>query len=276
MHKNTKLTPTLRRAIYKQWQNGRFSFRQLATSYHVDKNTVSKVILRGKLGDFTVHDSTNHRYRLLEYGLKRLSRTECLVGAKIAKREKRKRRYEKSAPGEMVHGDTRRLPNIYKPNRYRQIVVKSPVLFIWIDDHSRWLMADILPDKTMWSAAIFLEIMALRSPFPIQCHYSDNGGEYKGNQTHAFIAACARLGIQQSFTKPKHPWTNGKAERVIQTLLKEWHEPNKTSFQNVDDMKQSLYQYIDWYNHQRNHQGIGNMTPFQKLAQFYLKSGDNA
>ena len=276
MHKNTKLTPSLRREIYQIWQNNNHSFRQLAKQYHVDKNIICKVIVRGKLGDFSVHDSTNHRYRTIEYGLKRLSVIERKLTVKIAKREKRKKRYEKSIPGEMVHGDTKRLPNICRPDRFRQIIIKAPVLFIWIDDYSRWLMADLLPNRTMWSSVIFLETMAVRSPFPVECHYSDNGGEYKGNNTHAFVAGCVRLGIEQRFTKPKHPWTNGKAERVIQTILKEWYRPNKATFKNIDEMKQSLYQYIDWYNHERKHQGINNLTPSQRLARYYLESGDNA
>lgn len=276
MHKHTKLTPTLRRDIFKVWSRGIYSLRQLSKQYHVDKNIIAKVIIRGKLGDFTVHDSTNYRYRTIEYGLKRLAYVEHKLTAKLDKIAKRNKRYEKSIPGEMIHGDTKRLTNIYKPNKFRQLVAKAPVLYVWIDDHSRWLMADLLPDRTMWSSAIFLETMAVRSPFQIECHYSDNGGEFKGNSSHAFTAGCIRLGIEQRFTKPHHPWTNGKAERMIQTLIKEWYLPNKNSFIDLDIMKRTLYEYVDWYNHQRQHQGINNLTPYQRLAQYYLKSGDNA
>ena len=186
MHKNTKLTPTLRREVYNLWVKGIYSFRQLSGQYHVDKNIISKVVLRGKLGDFSVHDSTNRRYRTIEYGLRRLSNTEQQLAVKLAKRTKRNKRYERSMPGEMVHGDTKRLPNIYRPDRFRQILIKSQVLYVWIDDYSRWLMADLLPDRTMWSSSIFLETMAVRSPFPIECHYSDNGGEFKGNKTGGY------------------------------------------------------------------------------------------
>jgi transposase InsO family protein len=276
MHKNTKLTPCLRREVYNLWKKGLYSFRQLSYQYHVDKNIISKVVLRGKLGDFSIHDSTNHRYRTIEYGLKRLSRTEQRLSIKLAKRARRNNRYERSMPGEMVHGDTKRLPIIYRPDRFRQTLIKSQVLFVWIDDYSRWLMADLLPDRTMWSSSIFLETMALRTPFPIECHYSDNGGEFKGNQTHAFAAGCIRLGIEQRFTKPNHPWTNGKAERVIQTLTKDWFLPNRYNFSSLDEMKSSLYQFVDWYNHERPHQGINNITPFQRLAQYYFNNGDNA
>jgi len=275
MHKNTKLTPTLRREIYKVWLNQKHSLRYLAEQYHVDKNIIKTVLIRGKMGDFTVHDSINHRYRTIEYGLRRLSKTEKVIEKWLIKKHRRETRYEKSMPGEMVHGDTRRMPSILKTGKFRQVIAPSEYLFIWIDDYSRWLIADLLPDKTMWSSAIFLDLAAVRIPFPVQYHYSDNGGEYRGNKTHAFVSGCTRLGIQQRFTKPKHPWTNGKAERIIKTIVYEWYNINKNKFQSAEERRMSLYQFVDWYNHQRPHQSLNNLTPFQKLAQYY-KSGDNA
>jgi len=276
MHKNTKLTPTLRKEIYTIWCNRIHSVRNIATQYHVDKNVIRTVLLRGRLGDFTVHDSVNYRYRTIEYGLKRLSVTEREVEKQILKQKKRSIRYEKAIPGEMVHGDTKRLPAILKPMRYRQIQSPSEVLFVSIDDHSRWLTADILPDKSMWSSSIFLETTVLRTPFPVTCHYSDNGGEYRGNNTHAFVSICAKLGIEQRFTKPKHPWTNGKAERVIKTILNEWYRKNKGTFTNAEQRRQSLYAYVNYYNHHRPHQSLGSSTPAQRLASYYERSGDNA
>ena len=153
----------------------------------MDKNIIKKILVRGKLGDFTVHDSTNHRYRRIEYGLKRLCISETRVKERLRKRRQRENRYERDIPGEMVHGDTKRIPSILKKDRFRQVIAKSEVLYIWIDDYSRWLMADLLPDRTMWSASVFLETMSLRAPFIIQCHFSDNGGEFKGKKTHAFV-----------------------------------------------------------------------------------------
>lgn len=266
MHKNTKLTPTLRREAYQKWCNGHSSFRKLANHYHVDKNVISKVIKRGRLGDFSVHDSTNHRYRTIEYGLKRLTKAFNRV-----KKKKDANRYEKAYPGEMVHGDTKRLPNLSaEKGKHR----KREVLFVGIDDCTRYLVADILPDKTMWSSSIFLETMILRSPYWIECHYSDNGGEYKGAKDHAFVAGCLRNGIQQKFTKPYHPWTNGKAERVIRTIMDEWYETARKC-KTRKQRRQKLYQYVDWYNHKRNHMSLKGLTPAQKLSSLY-KSGDNA
>ena len=276
MHKNTKLTPTSRKEIYFLWLAKRDSLREFARRYHVDKNVIKTILVRGRLGDFTVHDSENHRYRTIEYGLKRLAVSEEQALSRLRKRRHRENRYERSAPGELVHGDTKRVPSILRMGRFRQVIAKPEILYVWIDDYSRWLMADLLPDRTMWSSAVFLEIMSVRSPFPIQCHYSDNGGEFRGNRSHAFVSGCMRLGIQQRFTKPKHPWTNGKAERVIRTIMEEWYRPNRDRFLGAEERRNSLYKYLDWYNHDRPHQALGGLTPSQKLAQFYTENGDNA
>ena len=244
--------------------------RKLGKSYHVDKNVISKVILRGRLGDFSVHDSTNRRYRTIEYGLRRLTRTQQIVAARLFARDKH--RYERKIPGELLHGDTKRLPPIPGlPGRLR----RHEVLFIAIDDATRYLVADILPDKTAWSAAIFLDIALGRLPFTIEHHYSDNGGEYRGGIDHPFRAACLRYGIQQQFTKPYHPWTNGKAERVIKTLLKEWLQ--QQLFFSYEQRRLALYIFVDWYNHERPHMSLNNLTPVKKLTSLFPPQlGDNA
>lgn len=266
MHKHTKLTPTLRREVYHRWYTSGCSFRSLATSYHVDKNIIRMAVRRGRLGDFSVHDSTNYRYRTIEYGLRRLTKTEDRLS-----RKKKTVRYEKDWPGEMVHGDTKRLPNLVN---HSQRGNKRETLFVAIDDCTRYLVADILPDRTMWSSTIFLETVLMRSPYSIECHYSDNGGEYKGAKDHAFVATCLHSGIQQKFTKPRHPWTNGKAERVIRTLMEEWY-PKARLAKTPKERRQILYQYVDWYNHKRKHMSLQDRTPVQKMNDLF-KSGDNA
>jgi len=266
MHKHTKLTPRVRKQIYQQWCSGGWSLRSLGREYHVDKNVIGTIVERGRLSDFSVHDSTNHKYRTIEYGLKRLSETEATIARRLALR---KMRYERSIPGELVHGDTKRLPYIDGETKRS----KREVLFVGIDDCTRYLAADILPDKTQWSAAVFLKVMVPRLPFVVECHYSDNGREYRGTDEHAFMQACDDLGIAQAFTKVKHPWTNGKAERVIRTLLEEWFRKNR--FTSREERRRSLYRFVDWYNHHRPHRGINGFTPIQKLR-LIQPGGENA
>lgn len=143
MHKNTKLTSILRREIYSKYYQGGHSFRSLGKEYHVDKGIIKKVIIRGRVGNFTIHDSTNHRFKTITYGLKRLVKTEALIAKRLARI---RIRYERTIPGELIHSDNRRLPYLLGEGEPKKI--KREVLFVAIDDYSRYLFADILPDRT--------------------------------------------------------------------------------------------------------------------------------
>ena len=141
----------MRREVYAGWKQGK-SQRWLANEYHIDKRVIGRVVVRGRHGDFSVHDSTNHRYRTIEYGLKKLMKTE----RKLQKRADRLtiRRYEKSYPGEMVHADTKLLPRLKGETKQDH----RERLYIAIDDFSRMLVADILPSKSQESSVVFGEV----------------------------------------------------------------------------------------------------------------------
>lgn len=269
MHKNTKVPPVLRREVYDKWRTGTWSQRRLADEYHVDKKIIGRIILRGRLGDFSVHDSTNERYRTIEYGLKRLMKTQ----KRIEKRQEREaiKRYEKSYPGEMVHADTKLLPCLMGETKE----IPRERLYVAIDDFSRYLIADIMPDKSQESSVVFGEVVLDRLPFDIRDWYTDRGTEWKGTPDHEFVAWCRENGITQHFTKPRTPQTNGKAERVIRTLMNEWHRKHR--FTSRDERRRLLYVYVDTYNHERVHGSIG-VTPTERLMRYSTQvgSGDNA
>lgn len=269
MHKNTKIPPALRTEIYTLWCTQNWSQRRLADEYHVDKKIIGRIIVRGRLGDFSVHDSTNHRYRTLEYGLKKLMKTQ----QRLQKRADRLaiKRYEKEYPGEMVHADTKMLPRLIGETK----ATPRERLYVAIDDFSRTLVADIMPDKSQESSVVFGEITQERLPFDINDWYTDRGTEWKGTDEHEFVVWCKEHHITQHFTKPRTPQTNGKAERIIRTLMEEWHR--KHHFTSRDERRRLLYQYVDWYNHERKHGSIGS-TPIARLTEYAkrVESGDNA
>lgn len=62
MHKNTKLTPVVRKEIFMRWEKGDISQRALAVEYHVDKRVIGRIVERGRTGDFSVHTSVNIRF----------------------------------------------------------------------------------------------------------------------------------------------------------------------------------------------------------------------
>lgn len=233
----------------------------LCRRYGVTAPTVYKIIHSGRLNDYSIHKSVNKRFRCLEYGLKRLSKIEKDLEKKL---KEQARRYNKEYPGEMVHVDTKRLPLLTGESPKNN----HEYLFVAIDDYSRELYAAILPDKTQFSSEKFLHQVIDECPYTIEQIYSDNGLEYKGDPTHhAFMKLCIENKIDQRFTKVKHPYTNGKAERVIRTLLEQWH--NKTTFNTRQHRKTELIRFINWYNTVKPHKGISGKTPLELLTEYF-------
>jgi len=196
----------------------------------------------------------------LKYGIKRLSKIEKQIEEKQKKQAKR---YNKKYPGEMIHFDTKRLPLL----KGESPKLNHEYLFIGIDDFSRELYAAILQDKTQYSAEKFLNQVLEECPYTIEQAYSDNGLEYRGNQEHAFVKLCQDNSIEQRFTKVRHPYTNGKAERVIRTIIDMWH--NKTRFNSRQHRKTELIRFINFYNTVKPHKGIDGRTPLEKLIEYF-------
>jgi transposase InsO family protein len=183
------------------------------------------------------------------------------------KLKKKARRYNKKYPGEMIHFDTKRLPLLEKENTN----LNREYLFVAIDDFSRELYAVILPDKTQYSSEKFLKQVLDECPYTVEQTYSDNGLEYRGNtEHHAFAKFCKENKIEQRFTKVKCPQTNGKAERVIRTIMEMWH--NKTIFKSRQHRKTELVRFINYYNTVKPHKGIDSQTPIEKLIDYFYPS----
>ena len=141
-------------------------------------------------------------------------------------------------------------------------------LFVAIDDFSRELYADIFPDKTQHSAAGFLiDTVIAQCPYQIDYAYSDNGKEFKGTDNHAFSKACTQYSIGQKFTRINRPHTNGKAERVIRTLMDMWH--SQTYFKDRTDRRIQLLQFINFYNTVKPHKISNNATPYEILNSYF-------
>lgn len=260
MHKNTKLLPYQRREAYRRWREGDRA-TDLARYYRISRKTLYEVFHKAKLGVFENFSSKNMRYRTLEYGLKRLLRTETRLKKQQEKRDRRERRYVKKHPGEMVHTDSSVMPLI--PGE--AITTPKEYLYVFIDDCSRALFADILPDQTSYSAAIVLDEALRMLPFETECIYSDNGKEFKG----AFKDLCKQRNIPQQFTKPYRPQTNGKAERVIKTVKQTLR---KHHFASREERRRILYAVVRYYNHLRPHQSLGNLSPFSYLEQYIRRT----
>jgi transposase InsO family protein len=228
--------------------------------------TIYKVLRRARQNDYSVHKSTNKRFRCVQYGLRRLAKVEALLEQKLRQEA---RRYEKSYPGEMIHGDTKRLPLLKGESPF----CKREYLFIGLDDYSRELFAAILPDKTQDSAKVFLDQVSDECAYTIEVYYTDNGKEYKGHpDDHAFMKRARELSIEQRFTKVKTPRTNGKAERVIRTLMEMWHD--KIEFKSRAHRQTELIRFVNWYNTVKPHKGINDQTPMERLIDYFYPNSN--
>ncbi len=260
IHKSTRLTPIQRKELVARYFQKNVRVATLAREYRVSRNTIYNIINRARLKDFSIHKSTNQRYRCLKYGLKRLTKVEAALEKKL---KNQALRYHKNYPGEMIHSDNTELPILEGEKQ----TDKPETLYIAIDDFSRELYATILPDKTQYSSTNFLK-QVLECPYTIETWYTDNGTEYKGNANkHEFMKLCKENGIKQSFTRPHTPKTNGKAERVIRTIQDMWLK--KTRFASRIHRKQELIRFVNYYNTVKPHKGINNQTPLERLINYF-------
>jgi len=164
----------------------------------------------------------------------------------------------------MLHGDTKRLPLLEGESAFG----RREYLFVGIDDFSRELYAAILSDKTQNSARAFLEQVLEECPYTIEQYYTDNGKEYRGDlEHHALMTLCQDHRIEQRFTKVKTPRTNGKAGRVIKTIMDLWH--NKIHSSSSAHRKNELRRFINFYNGVKPHKGIGGLTPEEKPVGYF-------
>ena len=179
-------------------------------------------------------------------------------------------RYEHDSPGQLLHIDTKKLGAIQRPShrvtgdrRDRGYKVGWEFLFVAIDDHSRIGFTDMYPDENKGSAIQFLEncVAYFRSMgVRIERLLTDNGSAFRSK---AFAAACITLGLRHRFTRAYRPQTNGKAERFIQSALREWAYP--WVYRNSEARTTTLEAWNHHYNWHRPHQGIGGYTPMTRL-----------
>ena len=181
------------------------------------------------------------------------------------------RRYEHAAPGQMLHIDIKKLGGIQRPShrvtgnrRDRGYRVGWEFLFVAVDDHSRIGFTDMHADEGKDSAIQFLRnAMAYFRELGVRIErvLTDNGSAFRSK---AFAAACSQLRVRHRFTRPYRPQTNGKAERFIQSALREWAYP--WTCQNSAARTEALDAWNHHYNWHRPHQGIGGVAPMSRLS----------
>jgi transposase InsO family protein len=181
-------------------------------------------------------------------------------------------RYQRERPGELLHMDTKKLGRIagigHRITGQHSGMVKNrgigwEVLHVCIDDASRLAYTELLPDEKKESAIAFLDrALAWYAGLGIAVErvMTDNGSSYR---SHAFRTRLAEAGIRHIRTRPYTPKTNGKAERFIQTSLREWAYAR--AYQSSAERGNAMHPWIADYNHSRPHSALGGKPPLDKL-----------
>jgi transposase InsO family protein len=179
-------------------------------------------------------------------------------------------RYERGRPGEMIHLDIKKLGRFEaaghritgdRLNRSRHI--GWDFLHVCVDDASRLAYTEILPSEGQADTTAFLARALAwldRCGIAVQRVMTDNGSAYRSK---LFAKALQAAGARHVRTRPYTPRTNGKAERFIQTSLREWAyaQPYSSSTERT----QAIGPWTDAYNLSRPHAGIGGLTPWARV-----------
>lgn len=192
-------------------------------------------------------------------------------------------RYEREQPGELLHIDTKKLGRIEgighritgrrsgAINRHRGI--GWDYLHVCVDDASRLAYTEILADENKESAVAFLRralAWFARLGVTVARVMTDNGNGYR---SHLFRDACAAAGVRHLRTKPYTPRTNGKAERFIQTVMREcaYARPFHSSHQRAE----ALPRWQHLYNVHRPHTALAGKPPISRLNRNNLLGNDS-
>lgn len=175
-------------------------------------------------------------------------------------------RYERRHAGELLHLDIKKLGRFWRPGHRvtgsrlgRSEGAGWQHVHIAIDDFSRIAYAEILPDEKGPTCAAFLHRACLwfaRQGIAIKALLTDNGTGYR---SHRFRQACQSAALHHRRTRPYTPRTNGKAERFIQTMLREWAYGRR--YRSSLERGKHLASWLRYYNEHRPHGSLGHLPP---------------
>lgn len=303
IHQNARLTPHSREVVVQRVLAEGQGVRAVAQTFSVSDRTVRKWIARFQAeGHAGLMDRSSRphcspqltgmeiareveRLRRLRWTCDRIALATELSRATVSRILRRLglnrlkslepvepvQRYEHESPGDLLHLDIKKLGKIGVPGhrmtgdrRRRSPGIGWEFLHIAIDDHSRMAFAQVLSDECGSTASAFLNAAVKyysRLGVKIRRVLTDNGGCYRSAE---FRATCEQLGIRQKFTRPYTPRTNGKAERFIQTALREW--AYAYTYQTSAQRLSELPYWIHLYNWHRPHTSLERQAPVSRLG----------
>jgi transposase InsO family protein len=302
IHKNARTTPHSRALIAQRVADGE-SQAAVARGLGVCDRTVGKWVGRGAEGALALEDRScrpHHSPRAISAALvveiERLRRRWRWTAAQIApsvgvsrataartlrqlglnrlatlEPRPASRRYEWAAPGQLLHLDIKKLGRIGRvghritgDRRHRVRGLGWEFVHVCIDDCSRVAYAEVLPDERSVTIAGFLRralAWFARRGVVAQRILTDNGSGYR---SHLLAAVCRARQLRQRFTRPYTPRTNGKAERFIQTVLREW--AYGCAYASSAHRTAALARWLHYYNWHRRHSALNGQPPISRVV----------
>ena len=304
VHKNAPLTPKGREAMVRDVVDGGLSQADAAVQFNTTPKTVAKWVKRFRAeGVEGLRDRSSRplsspsqtpvatctaieTWRGQRHPGKHIAAEVGVSGATVSRILRRLglsrmrdlepaepvRRYEREQPGELIHIDIKKLGRFVRPgHRITHDRQKGEsrgagheFVHVAIDDASRLAFSQIRRDQKKESAIAFLKeaVTYYRGlGMKVIGIMTDNGSCYRAK---AFARACRKLGLRHIFTRPYRPQTNGKAERFIQTVLREWAYAR--AYDTSDQRAKNLPIWLHHYNWHRPHGSLQAKPPISRLG----------
>ena len=300
IHGNCRLLPRQRRLLCERIRAGEWCVAEAADAFGVSERTVYRWLARFDAGEamtdrssapLTVTNRTSAEIEALIERLRRCRWTGPRIAAELGmatsticavlKRLELNRlwrleppeppnRYSRRHPGELIHIDVKKLGQFDRPGKR----VLGPMrnvnrgkgwefVHVAIDDNTRLAYVEILPDEKGPTCVAFLRraiAWFASQGVTVRAVMTDNGTGYR-SLLHR--AAVDELGIKHLRTRPYRPRTNGKAERFIQTLQREW--AYAAAYNSSWHRRRALLPWLSYYNCRRPHSALGHKTPISQI-----------
>jgi transposase InsO family protein len=303
LHRNARLTPAGRLLLCQRVREEAWTVAEAAEAAGCSERTAYKWLARFRdEGSAGLEDRSSRPHRIwstplawvrtIEH-LRRLRRTStqiakelhmalstvCAVLARLGLGRLRlleppepPNRYCRRHPGELIHVDVKKLGRFHRPGH--RVPGRGPgrahsagrgweAVHVCVDDTTRLAYVEILPDELGETSTGFLERAVAwfaERGVAVQRVLTDNGSPFV---SFVWASWCREHNVRHLRTRPYRPRTNGKAERFIQTMLREW--AYAASYQDSDARGEVLQRWVLRYNCRRPHGGLGGRTPMAQL-----------
>jgi transposase InsO family protein len=301
LHGNARLTPYQRQLLCDRVRIERWTVADAAAAAGCSDRTAYRWLARDRAGEpMTDRSSAPHRrpgrapadveaeverLRRLRFTSTRIAATlglptstVCAILARLGLNRLWKlgpveppNRYCRRHAGELVHVDVKKLGRFKRPGH--RVTGRGPgthsggdgweAVHVCVDDATRLAYVEVLPDERAATTVAFLDRAIswfAERGVTVRQVMSDNGSPYRSD---AWAVYCATRRITHIRTRPYWPRTNGKAERFIQTMLREW--AYAAVYRDSRHRQQALRPWLRYYNERRPHGALGHKTPVSRL-----------